>query len=251
MKKIILIAILAFGINSYSKSKIIDPIKGTKVIRKTEKKYSHGILKNEKIITYSYENDLVSKIVTTSEKGDTLVYDRMKYDNGKLKQMHSVYFPTKNNIKTVVTEVYNYTDDLITSVASSQNEFSYLRFYYYNSFKQIEKVKNIKDDNVESEGNYEYFSNGNISKIKFSYVKSSNNYSDRYRVYDDKNNSFELIFPSAYLKIHNLAKNNIISYRCGTIHYHCEYEYNANNYPIKITEKRSGGEKSIITIEYE
>jgi hypothetical protein len=251
MKKIILLAILSFAVNSYSKSKILDPIKETKVIRKIVKNYSHGVLKNEQIVTYSYENDLVYKILTTSEKGDTIAYDRIKYENGKLKQMHSVYFPTKYNIKTVVTEVYNYTDDLITSVASSQNDNSHLRFYYYNSFKQIEKVKNIKDDTIESEGDYEYFSNGNISKIKFSYAQSSNNYSDRYSVYDDKNNPFELIFPSAYLKIHNLAKNNVISYRCGTIHYHCEYEYNANNYPVKITEKRLGGEKSIITIEYE
>lgn len=251
MKKIILIAILTFAINSYSKSKIIDPIKETKVIRKIAKNYSHGVLKSEEIITYSYENDLVSKIVTTSKKGDTLEKVKIKYDNGKLKQMHSEYFPTKNRIKASITNVYNYTDDLITSIVCNQEGVIHLEFYYYNSFKQIDKKIVFRNEHIECEWNYEYFSNENISKIKNSPIKSTDYYSDRYRVYDDKKNPFELIFPSAYLKIYNLTKNNVISYRSGTIHYHYEYEYNENNYPIKITEKRSGGEKSIIIIEYE
>lgn len=251
MKKTILITILILGIVSYSNNKTIDPIKETKVIRKIAKNYSHGVLKSEEIITYSYENDQVSKIVSTSEKGDTLEKVRIKYDSGKLKQMHSEYFATKNRIKASITKVYNYTEDLITSIVCNQEGVIHLEFYYYNSYNQIEKKVVFRDDRIESEGNYEYFPNGNLSKIKFSYVKSSNNYSDRYSVYDDKNNPFELIFPSAYLKIYNLAKNNVISYRCGTIHYHCDYEYNKNNYPVKITEKRAGGEKSITTIEYE
>lgn len=251
MKKIILTVVLLFGIVAYSNSKTLIPTKGIKVLRKIFKEYSHGVLVKEEILTYSYENNLVSKIVTTSKSGDTIEKVRIKYDqNGKLKLMNVEMFPTKYMIKaTSVTNVYHYTDDLITSVVSSQDGNTHLEFFYYNSLKQVEKQNFLRDGKIEGKVNYKYFSNGNISKKDFSWSHSDS--TDRYKSYDEKNNPSELIFPSAYLKIYFPAKNNVTSSREDAIHYTYEYEYNSKNYPVKITEKRMGGKKIITIIEYE
>lgn len=252
MKKIILITVLFSGIIVYSNSNITLSTKAIKVLKKIVKEYSHGILEKEEILTYSYENNLVSKIVTTSKSGDTIEKVRIKYDeNGKLKLMNVEMFPTKHMIKaTSITNVYYYTEDLITSIVSNQDGNVHYEIFYYNSFKQVEKEKFLRDGKMEGEISFKYFSNGNISKKDFSWSHSSDS-TDRYKSYDEKNNPSELIFPSAYLKIYFPAKNNVISSREDAIHYTYQYEYNSNNYPVKITEKRMGGKKTITTIEYE
>jgi hypothetical protein len=254
MKKIIFLTILTVGIVSYSNSKIISqaksyPTKETKVIRKIVKEYSHGVLQNEEIITYSYENNLVSKIVTTLANGDTIENVGVKFENGKLKEMHSELSPAINGKKMATTKIFNYTDDLITSIESNSNGIKSLQHFYYNNLKQVEREIYLRDGNKEREGKYEYFSNGNIAKKDFS-SSMNNSHSDRYNSYDDKNNPFELIFPLAYLKIYVLAQNNVLSCSIGTTRYSYKYEYNSNNYPVKITQ-RFGAEKSSTTIEYE
>jgi hypothetical protein len=253
MKKIIFLTILTVGIYTYSNSKVLNqakfyPTKETKVIRKTVKEYSHGVLQNEEIITYSYENNLVSRIVTTLANGDTIENVRVKFENGKLKQMYSESLPTINEKKMATTKIFNYTDDLITSIESNENAIKSLQLFYYNNLKQVEKEKIFRNENLDGEVNNEYSTSGNISKRAAS--SSRFNYINVYNSYDDKNNPFELIFPLAYLKIHVRAKNNVLSSRLGIANYTYKYEYNSNNYPVKITE-RVGTEKKITTIEYE
>ena len=250
MKKIILTIVLFFGIVAYSNSKSQNPPKETKVIRKIVKEYSHGVLISDEIIIYSYENNLVSEITTTSPNGDVLDVTKVKYENGKLKQMDLEVFPSKHRIKTYISNIYNYTDDLITSIESAQNGIKNMNFFYYNSLKQLEKKVLIRDGKTIEEEKYEYYSNGNISKTKNLSLGNKNS-TDYNKTYDNKKNPFDLIFPPAYLKIYTIPQNNVISCRLGIYHYTYEYEYNSNDYPIKITTKGLGGKKTITTIEYE
>lgn len=96
------------------------------------------------------------------------------------------------------------------------------------------------------EKKYSYDKNGNIFKEK-NIVEGEYEY---YKLYDDKNNFFSLIYFDVYLKIYNILKNNIKFYSMSNNLYIYEYEYNFNNYLMKIIWKKGRKIESEIIIEY-
>jgi hypothetical protein len=251
MKKIILLSVLTIGIISCSKdnnstTENTNPTtSGIKILKQISKDYSGGIQQSEKITTFTYENNLLSKIITNTAGINEIYNAEFTYLNGKLKQKYSFEYSSTSGITYPSTVMYNYTGDLITSQTSNENGTNYSEIYTYNSSNQLINRKEFKaNGNLNDETNYEYFTDGNLSK-KIT-LTTTPNYISLYNSYDNKKNPYELIFTSAYLKIKAITKNNVTSFNSKTY----EYEYNSNNYPTKSTEKVGTEIKNITTIEY-
>lgn len=207
MKKIILISLLIIGTICYSKEKNIDISQSKdslKVVKKIVKNYGNGIQENEETVVYTYENGLVSKIVTT--RNDSMITENVevKYENEKLKQMRVTYPLLKikkgdtmiTQTASTITALYKYDDDLITNLKSIQNDETHNVYFSYNPKKQLIKKQITKDAILSTETNYTYNKQGNLLKEK----EASSEYANFYKSYDDKKNPFNLIFPEAYLK---------------------------------------------------
>jgi len=254
MKKFFLLMITVIGIVCYSNSKkehelILKPNKEIKLVKKTVKEYSFEVLKSEQIVNYFYENDLVSKIETKSKNGDLVEVDTIKYENRKIKEMIMNFPVLKNQYPALIKKVFNYKGDLIISINTDDSGRKVLEELTYNNLDQAVSAKLTEDDKIIAEKKYYYFENGNLSKQTYSSDISKSVF--RYKSYDNRNNSFGLIFSDAFIKINIISKNNalLISDDGKKVSY--EYEYNADNYPVKIIEKGVDGKKSVTTIEYE
>lgn len=251
MKKIILLAILAIGFISCSKdnnttTENTNPTtSGIKILKQISKNYSGGVQTSEKTTTITYENNLVTKIITTSAGSNVIENVELTYLNGKLKQKYNYEYSPTSGITYPSTVTYNYTGDLITSQTSNENGTNYSEIFTYNSSNQLINRKEFKaNGTLNDETNYEYYPDGNLSKRIT--LTTTPNYVSLYNSYDNKKNPFELIFTSAYLKIRAITKNNVTSFNNKTY----EYEYNSNNYITKSTEKIGTEVKNVTTIEY-
>lgn len=258
MKKIILISLLIIGTVCYSTDKNFDSSKSNdslKVLKKIVKNYVNGIQENAETVVYTYENGLVSEIVTT--RNDSVITEdvEIKYEKEKLKQMRVTYpllkikkgDTTITQVESTITAIYNYNQDLISNLKSIQNNETHNTYFFYNPNKQLIRKQVIKDAILNTETNYTYNKEGNLLKER----EANSEYTNFYKSYDNKNNPFNLIFPEAYLKIYKISKNNVISCNMDNKSYTYKYEYNSNNYPIKITQKINGKLQSITTIEYQ
>lgn len=245
LKKIILIAVIVFGIVSFEKphENNANPLK---VLKKICKNYSNGVLKNEQIITYNYDDSLVLKSIITTV--DNLVTENVevKYLDGKIHEMSLDMAPTKNSSKYSIIVTYNYTGDLITSSLNNENGVTRTDVYIYNTLRQVIEMQSTRNGELLGRTKYKYYENGNLSKA----IYHSDSYQTKYKKYDDKRNPFELIFTPAYLKNYIRSINNIKSSVVDGKYETYEYEYNSYNYPTKIVERVDGKLNNITTIEY-
>ncbi len=250
-KNILLLFLIAGTVCSANELKTKSSITGDslKLAKKVSKYYSNGKLEEEEVTTFFYENNLISKIESKSEDKVTGNVE-VKYENGKIKQMTEYLKPLKSVNEISVLRVYNYDKDLIVNVVESNGHRKVQKLYNYNDLKQIIKCQITEDGKAIAEETYLYDNKGNLSERK--YKGASSNHKKSYKSYDDKNNSFALIYSEAYLKIISNGKNNLIySYDNEGGNERYDYEYNSENYPIKITMKKNNEIKSITTIWYE
>lgn len=252
MKKSILLLLLITGIVCSAnelKMKSLITKDSLKLVKKVSKYYVNGILDEEEITTFFYENNLISKI--ESKRDDKVTGNVVvRYENGKIKEMTEYTKPLKSVNEISVLRVYNYDKDLIVNVMESDGQRKVQKLYSYNDLKQIVKCQITEEGKLVAEETYLYDKKGNLSERK--YKRESSNHKTLYKSYNDKHNSFALLYSEAYLKIISNGKNNLVySYdnKGGNEKY--DYEYNSENYPIKITMKRNNEIKSITTIEYE
>lgn len=256
MKNFILVLFIFTGILCHSKNEIslnFKPNDSIKILKKIIKNYENGVIQNEEVLIYSYENDVVSKIVTTTNNDVITEEVAIKYENGKLTEM-LVVFPfakikrgkeTLKQLKSVINVFYNYDDDLIQNSTSYENgKISHIDYFIYDTNKQVIK-KEVKVDGIlKYQTKYTFNKEGNLLKERGSDANGS------YDEYDDKRNPFDLVFPEPYLKILHLSKNNYKSCNRDSNSYTYEYEYNASNYPIKIIKKSGRKTVSETIIEY-
>lgn len=220
-----------------------------KLVKKVSKYYVSGILEEEEITTFFYENNLISKIESKIDDKVTGNVE-VKYENGKIKQMLEYMKPLKSINEISVLRVYNYDKDLIVTVMESNGQRRLQKLYSYNDLNQIVKCQITEEGKLVAEETYLYDKKGNLSERKYKGVSS--NHKTLYRSYDDKHNSFALLYSEAYLKIIFSGKNNLVySYNNEEGKEKYDYQYNSENYPIKITAKRNNEIKSITTIQYE
>ncbi len=244
MKKIILLSFLTIGIISCS-SDNNTTTSGIKMLKIISKDYSGGVQQNERTTTYTYENDLVSKVITTSLNSSVIESTELTYQNGKLKQIYGYLSSASTGISSPSITIYSYTGDLITSSTFSENGKNSSETYTYNSSNQLINRKNFKSDGtLDRDTNFEYFADGNLRKRTVTTIP--NNFEVLYDSYDNKKNPMELIFTSAYIRSTPISQNNLTAYK--NIIY--EYEYNSNNYPTKSILKVGTEIRNIATVEY-
>lgn len=129
---------------------------------------------------------------------------------------------------------YTYADNLIVKeenyriheLGSAIKE----RLFIYDSDKNLVKIL-LKDYDGRSYEETMTYENGNCRSIT-SNVGSSSPDTKTFK-YDDKNNYVRTMYPDNYLKILLAGKNNVIQKGNNN---QIIYEYNSDNYPIKITE---------------
>ncbi|RED24494.1 hypothetical protein BD847_1222 [Flavobacterium cutihirudinis] len=256
MKNFILSLFVLTGIICHSKNKNLVNITindSIRIVKKAIKNYENGIFQNEEVLTYTYENGLVSKIVTTTNENVITEDIAIKYENGKLKELLIIYpyaqykkgDKTLTQLESIMNIVYNYENDLIKSATGYENnKIRQLDYYFYNTSKLVIRKKSKSNDGRSNNTEYTYDDEHNLLKRKESKT------SDSYKNYDDKRNPFDLVFPEAYLKISAMSKNNFKSSNSDNNSYTYEYEYNSNNYPTKIIQKSGKKIKSETIIEY-
>jgi len=255
MKKITFLILILIGTICYSKDKITlksIPNDSLKIIKKVIKNYENGVLQNEEVVNYTYKNDLVSKIVTTTNSNIIINETIIKYENGRLKEMNTI-FPyakfkrgneTMAQMESIMNVVYNYENDLIKNSIGYQNDkITHVDNFIYNIDKQLVQKQTKIEGIPNRETRYTYDKEDNL-------LKEKGFESNEYYKYDNRRNPFDLVFPEAYLKIYQISKNNIKSCNRNNNSYTYEYEYNSDNYPIKIIKKNGRKIESETIIEY-
>ena len=109
----------------------------------------------------------------------------------------------------------------------------------------IEKIEYpVEDGAKETKISYQYYPDGNVRRIDFSYRKELTdpfriNFSKEFVLYDDKKNPepdgvLGIILPDVYLHINNPIKVNTYVAN-GTLENYLRYEYsyNTNGFPIQ------------------
>ncbi|MEO8238541.1 MAG: hypothetical protein ABI576_10570 [Flavobacterium sp.] len=252
MKKYFFLLIIGAGV-CYSNPKKEDektsrPFKEIKVLKKTVKEYLYDVLKSDQISSYVYENDLVSNIVTKTKEGNIIEDVKINYEDGKIKGMIMNFPPLKDRRESLIKKIFNYKDDLIISINTDDNGRKVFEELTYNDLNQVTKAKIIENKTI-GQKKYMYYADGNLSKRIYS--SSTSKDVDRYYSYDNKHNSFGLVFSDVFIKINIVSKNNVKTQINDGITVSYEYEYNSDDYPTKIIEIGDKGKKSITTIEYE
>lgn len=260
MKKFILLLFVFTGIVCHSKNGTLLNVTANdsiRIVKKVIKNYEKGVFQNEEVLIYSYENGLVSKIVTKTN--DTIIIEdiSIKYENGKLKEMLAIYpnakykkgDKTMTQLESIFNVVYSYDNDVIkNAIGYRNNKITQVNNFIYNTDKDVVKRQTLVDGILKSETKFKFNTEHNLLK------EWGPDSTDHYNDYDDKKNPFDLVFPEAYLKIYHLSKNNVKSGSKNNYSekyvYEFEYEYNSNNYPTKIIEKSGRKIKSETIIEY-
>lgn len=259
MKKSILLLFLIVSVVCSAKeikiqTESLIPKDTLKVKKKVRQSFEDGKAEELETITFFYENNLVSRIETVS--GEKITENvEIKYQDGKIKEMKWNSKPLKSINEMSVLITYDYDKDLIVSSLLTEGQKKKHYRYIYNDLKQLIKRQATEEGKTVTEVTYSYDKKGNLSLSKHTSNDKSkySDYKTFYKSYDDKFNSFRLLYSEAYLKIVSIGKNNILnSYDNdggGVDKY--EYEYNSENYPTKITRKNNNEIKSITIIEYE
>lgn len=184
--------------------------------------------------TYFYENDRIVKITNNSSTAN------LEYDTNNNLVKKTII----TNDGETITETYTYKGK--TEIAVSQN------ILYKNNQRE------------ESNYSYNLYPNGDIKSFtKYQVIDSKNSYLTKIYYYYDKSNSprknikgmDKLIMPFysnkhniTMMEITNISNNDGNSHQ-STIYNKYIYEYNADNYPIKIISNENG-EESEETLEY-
>ncbi|MBF4473084.1 hypothetical protein [Flavobacterium sp. HJJ] len=254
MKKSNLLLIIIFVTFNYGYSQEInlDTIRITnqiKVSKKISKDYIKNVVDSEEIIQYNYQNKQLTSIITTSPAGDVIEKETVKYQDNKLNEIHYEYFKYKDIEASAFTFSFEYTNDLITKLIETENGIQTEEHYTYNKLNQLKEVRIVKDKKVLETRKCKYNKKGHL--VKVIYIVNNYSYSDSYKSYDTKKNSYELIFPKPYLKLINSERNNVLEENIKGDNFTYDYEYNSDDYPVKIIEKKDNEIVNITTIEYQ
>lgn len=176
------------------------------------------------VINFTYSGDYVvkSEFQNSKDKTDYI------YENGKLISDKYYYNGTLNE-----TNIYNYTADIITSVANTQGSTKQNFKYSYDANNRVITKQGYSTTNtLQLTEYYEYDSLGNVSK------KTSNGSITTFG-YDTYKNPVSLAFPIAYNKIGGeyATTNNITTSTTGETK---TIKYNSSGYPTEIINSENG-----------
>nr|WP_199000579.1 hypothetical protein [Flavobacterium sp. ASV13] len=183
--------------------------------------------------TYTYIDNLITKIENLDIKGNLISAMEYKYSNGKIYSFLNISYNSAPQYKSLTKYIYN-QDGTVT-----------YQVYKVNFFSGAEQEKDLISGKF-------FFKNGNISKEEY-YSDSVLEITTLYE-YDNKNDNFKNIL--GYNLLLNLmpSVNNIIKSTTTTKNgivntVNNLYEYNSNGYPTtKMVDVVNG--KPFSTVKY-
>jgi len=187
---------------------------------KEETKYRPN---GQMIISYEYTDGKISSITAKTENGTPVYQYSLTYANNKLEKfilggVTNVYWQMSYNTDGTIDYAIQYTP-----VQNGVDEpISKQEFDYDNNKNVIEAT--------------EYWRFGSIweqqSRYEFEYDNKNNPNKDLQIPYDEAMNLFtNLISPNNAIRVKEYDQNNVL---VEDTHY--QYDYNADNYPIHVTE---------------
>ncbi len=197
------------------------------------KKISYESLGVPYAVNYEYTGDLITKVNISDLEGNTV--ENLQYSGGKLVATTTTTVEKSGDYTATTNLTYSYNSD---GTVGFKKTYSYKR-----------KVDTAPSSSYSSEGLYT-LKNGQVVKI----VEKNNTYGSTYttiRTYDTKNGVFKNVrgfaagalgfeeFIAASLSVtHNNYStiSNISDYSSNDSGNTFTYEYNANDYPVKITD---------------
>jgi hypothetical protein len=173
---------------------------------------------------------------------------------GGLNKITTVYEYDGNKLKRALSELgyglYTYKNNVMDKsehFASNGRKLSTLNYTFENGklITVLEQIANPKaDDVIETKVDYQYYSNGNVSRIDFAYRKEIANpfiigFSKLFVEYDNKINPepdgvLGFFIPGVILQKNNpLRVNNILTGGTPEGYTRYEYSYNSTYMPIQ------------------
>lgn len=159
---------------------------------------------NEFISTYFYnEYGYVDSIAMITDYGGISQNYYKKFTYNQNKEI--------TKIKTYQQDLYDYENQIpINEITLTITEFEYINNLIVKSINKNEKGE------ITEQANHNYDSSGNLvlNNSIYSDEKLIETYDDVNQVrikynYDNKFNPYYFIYPKAFLKLHNISKNNI------------------------------------------
>lgn len=258
---IIILAVLAQLVSSCTKKTLDEDLQtpvvenppadnnGTILSKEIRKIYTNGIITNTYTYNYIYENNLLSKITFLSASDNSVGNFSYVYLNGKTIEENYESIPNTFSFKSNFT----YNGLLIASstgmssyVGSNNNvvNSTYSTTYTYNINNRLINATEYRNGVPNSETTYEYYTNGNKSKMIRTTITNST--TTNYESYDNKVNPYFTSLTPATLALNTISTNNCT--QRGTTTY--EYAYNTSNLPVKVTQKEAGAIKEVSTYQY-
>ncbi len=164
--------------------------------------------------------------------GDTEYETEIEYDQNNNITSVSQY----TNLILWYRGKYTYADNLIVKeenyrIQGSGSDIKE-RVFIYDADKNLVKIL-LKDYDGRSYEETMTYENGNCKSITSNVGLTGGGSRTKTFRYDDKNNYVRTMYPDNYLKILLAGKNNLLQEGNSS---EMIYEYNSDNYPIKITE---------------
>ena len=235
---------------SYEEEFTYDGNKISEILKIT---YSNGSVLSTSKTFFAYENDLISRIdFYDSNKFLTLVRE-FKYDS------QSRITDINECIDGNCPQECNSPDGNCTTTYHYSSSFS------YNSDGSVSLIETDNNENKEYKRTLKLDNQGNIVDIS---SKDGDCEVETSLVYDNKNSPFKNVIGANFFNYHDSSfsdsptvgfYNNLLSYKdnsiCNNIPYKLYYsrflyDYNQEEYPIKIVHTDTDGSEDTASIEY-
>lgn len=243
MKKIILSLSLCFILSACT-SDDSEPVNndnnsGVKLVKETI------VYQNSTTVQkYIYNNNLLIRINGIDDNSDQ---DDVKffYEGNLLKTIKRSARVNSEDPVHAITITLHYSGKLIDSFVSSYDDNSSPTITYTNTYAN-NRLYQQTSSRGENGYIHQYFSDGNLQKLI-----DSNQDVFIYSSYDGKKNPYYSVYTEPYLLMQSYSPNNPVSIT-GNNNYreNFEYEYNQDNYPIKVIKRVNGSVFSTTTLEY-
>lgn len=190
-----------------------------------------------KIKTYHFKDDFSESLTTYSYDEVSNFIKSYDLEEGGATTTYTLIYDDKNQVIEVKTDtkstIYTYNDAglIVSAVQKDDGTESFTFTYTYDAQDRLEKSERVnKENNKVVNTSYTYNEEGNVKSETIGAQKLEN-------TYDDKNNPFKGVYPTAFAKINigtGLDAVNINNPAQGSFSSDTPvtYTYNTDNYPL-------------------
>jgi YD repeat-containing protein len=190
-----------------------------------------------KIKTYHFKDDFSESLTTYSYDEVSNFIKSYDLEEGGATTTYTLIYDDKNQVIEVKTDtkstIYTYNDAglIVSAVQKDDGTESFTFTYTYDAQDRLEKSERVNKENDKVVNtSYTYNEEGNVKSETIGAQKLEN-------TYDDKNNPFKGVYPTAFAKINigtGLDAVNINNPAQGSFSSDTPvtYTYNTDNYPL-------------------